>query len=204
MKVLFINGSPHMAGCTYTALKHIAKVLHEREIETEIFHIGNAPIGGCMACGRCQNTGRCVMKDRVNDAIRKAENADGLILGSPVYFASPNGSMTAFLDRMFNAGNFYHKPAAVVASARRGGCTASLDVLLKYPTYQQMPVISGDYWPMVHGNTPEEVMEDREGLFTLETIGRNMAWLLKCIEVGKKNNILPETVEKTIWTNFIR
>lgn len=204
MNVLLINGSPHKNGCTYTALAHMAKALNEREIATEIFHIGARPVGGCIACGQCASTGRCYMDDCVNKALEKAEQADGLVFGAPVYFASPAGSMIGFLDRLFNAGSFCHKPAAVVASARRGGCTASLEVLNKYPTYNQMPLVSADYWPLVHGNTPEEVLQDAEGLFTVETLARNMAWLLKCIEAGKNAGIRPETVKKNTWTNFIR
>ncbi|MEE0742223.1 MAG: flavodoxin family protein [Emergencia sp.] len=204
MKVLLINGSPHEKGCTYTALSRVAQTLNQRDIDTEILHIGSGSIPGCTACSGCSRTKRCVFDDAVNQAIEKAEGADGLVFGTPVYFSSPAGSMVSFMDRMFNAGSFYHKPAAVVASARRGGCTSALDVLLKYPTYQQMPLVSGDYWPIVYGNTPEEVLRDEEGIFTMETVGRNMAWLLRCIEAGRNAGAQPETVKKEIWTNFIR
>lgn len=200
MKVLLINGSPHEFGCTFTALKKIADTLEEQGIDTEIFHIGKEPIGGCVACGKCAKTGRCSFEDSVNSALEKAEDASGFVFGSPVYFASPSGSMVAFMDRFFYAGDFAHKPAAVVASARRGGCTAALEVLNKYPTYNQMPLVSADYWPIVHGNTPEEVLKDGEGVYTMETIGMNMAWLLRCIESGPK----PVKREKEVWTNFIR
>lgn len=204
MKVLLINGSPHEKGCTYTALNHMAKILEERDVKTEIFHIGGEAVRGCIACQECAETGKCVFDDCVNVALKKAKDADGFVFGTPVYFASPTGTMMAFMDRFFNAGNFRFKPAAIVASARRGGCSATLDVLSKYPACNQMPIVSGDYWPLIHGNTPEEVAYDEEGLFTMETVGRNMAWLLKCIEAGKLQGIEPEFVDKKVWTNFIR
>lgn len=204
MRVLLINGSPNKKGCTYTALSQVAQELEQNDVEAEIFHIGMKPVAGCIGCGKCKNTGRCFMDDTVNQALEKAESADGFVFGTPVYFASPNGSMISFLDRMFYAGNFAHKPAAVIASARRAGTTASLDVLLKYPCYMEMPVVSAHYWNMVHGNTPEDVMQDLEGLHTMRTIGRNMAWLLKCIEAGRQQDILPVKMESKPWTNFIR
>ena len=200
MKALLINGSPHENGCTFTALHRIAETLELQDVSTEIFHIGKTPVGGCMDCGYCAEKKICVIDDCVNRALKKAEEADGFVFGTPVYFASPNGSMVAFMDRFFKAGDFPHKPAAVAASARRGGCTAALEVLIKYPTYNQMPLVSADYWPIIHGNTPEEVLRDEEGLHTMETLGLNMAWLLKCIENGEK----PVKREKSIWTNFIR
>lgn len=204
MNVLLINGSPNEKGCTYTALSYLSQVLEKRGIDSEILHIGKAPVGGCIACGKCDQLGKCVLEDSVNKALEKAEDCHGFVFGSPVYFASPNGSMIGFMDRLFHIGNFAHKPAAVVASARRGGCTATLDVLLKYPMYNQMPVVSADYWPIIHGNTPEEVLQDKEGLFTLDTLGRNMAWMLNCIEAGKANGVIAEEVEKDVWTNFVR
>lgn len=204
MNVLLINGSPHERGCTFTALEHVARTLRERGIETELFHIGSAPVGGCIACGGCGRAGKCVFDDCVNEALIKANEADGLVFGTPVYFGSPNGSMVAFMDRLFKIGSFCYKPAAVVSSTRRGGSTAALDVLLKYPAYSQMPIVSADYWPLVHGNTPDEVKQDAEGLFTMETVGRNMAWLLKCIEAGRAAGVEPEIVNKEVWTNFIR
>ena len=204
MKVLLINGSPNEKGCTYTALERMTEVLEKEGIETEIFHIGKTPVGGCTGCGGCGKTGRCVYQDSVNEALDRAEDADGFVFGTPVYFASPNGSMVAFMDRFFYAGSFCHKPAAVVASARRGGCSASLEVLMKYPTYNQMPVVSSNYWPLVHGNTREEVLQDEEGMYTMEVMASNMAWLMKCIEAGRKAGIEPERKPKEIWTNFIR
>jgi len=204
MKVLLINGSPNEKGCTFTALERMAQVLEERGIETEIFQIGKGAVRGCIGCRTCWRTGKCVYDDCVNEALELAKSADGLVFGTPVYFASPNGSMVSFMDRLFYAGSFCHKPAAVVASARRGGCTASLEVLLKYPTYNQMPVVTSDFWPIVHGNNREEVLQDEEGMYTMEVMGKNMAWMLKCIEAGKAAGIEPERETKEIWTNFIR
>ena len=206
MKVLMINGSPHEKGCTFTALERMAQVLEERGIETEIFHIGKKPVGGCVACGGCRDKDKCVFEDSVNEALELAKSADGFVFGTPVYYASPNGSMIGFMDRFFRAGDamLTYKPAAVAASARRGGCSASLEVLMKYPTYAQMPVVTSSYWPLVHGNNREEVLQDAEGMYTMEVMGKNMAWMLKCIEAGKAAGIEPEREEKEIWTNFIR
>lgn len=206
MKVLLINGSPRAKGCTYTALSEVAKSLNACEIETEIIQIGNQAIRGCIGCGGCAGKGRCIFEDdAVNEIIGKMEEADGLIIGSPVYFASPNGNLISLLDRLFYAGTcFAHKPAAAVVSARRAGTTVTVDDLNKYFTIKQMPVVSSTYWNMVHGSCPEDVLKDEEGLQTMRNLGRNMAWLLKCIENGKQNGIQPPTAEKKIWTNFIR
>lgn len=205
MKVLLINGSPHEKGCTYTALEETANMLRESGIDTEIFHIGKK-VDGCIGCGGCKNHGhRCVFGGTVNEALDKMEEADGLILGSPVYFASPNGSMMGFLDRMFYAGNcFEYKPAAAVVSARRGGTTASLDALNKYFMIRNMPVVSSQYWNMVHGNTPDEVKRDLEGLQIMRTLGKNMAWLLKSLDAGKKSGLSIPKKEEAIKTNFIK
>lgn len=145
MKVLLINGSPHEKGCTYTTLNHMAKTLEEREVRTEIIHVGRKEIRGCMACQGCAETGKCIFDDCVNLALEKAKDADGFVFGTPVYFSSPMGTMVSFMDRFFCAGNFRFKPAAMIASAKRGGCSATLDVLAKYPAYNQMPIVSGDY-----------------------------------------------------------
>lgn len=206
MKVLLINGSPHAKGCTYTALSEVAKTLNECEINTEIVQIGNQAIRGCIGCGGCSGKGRCIFNDdAVNEIISKMEEADGLVIGSPVYFASPNGNLLSLLDRLFYAGNcFAHKPAAAVVSARRAGTTVSLDDLNKYFTIKQMPVVSSNYWNMVHGSCPEDVQQDVEGLQTMRNLARNMAWMLKCIECGKHNGIKPPEAEKKVWTNFIR
>jgi multimeric flavodoxin WrbA len=208
MKVLLINGSPKAKGCTYTALCEVAKELEKENIETEIFHIGNKPIRGCMACGGCSrnDSSKCVFNDdTVNIALEKAKEADGFIFGSPVHYAGASGEITSFLDRFFYAGDgFQYKPGAAIVSCRRGGSTAALDQLNKYFTISQMPIVSSQYWNMVHGNTPEEVMQDLEGMQTMRTLGKNMAWLLKCIHAGKELDVkLPEK-EQRARTNFIR
>ena len=207
MKVLLINGSPRAKGCTFTALSEVAKALEENGIETEIAQIGNKAIRGCIGCGGCAGKGRCVFDDDVtNEMIAKAKEADGIVIGSPVYYSSPNGNLISMLDRLFYAagGFLVHKPAAAVASARRAGTTATLDDLQKYFTIKQMPVVSSTYWNMVHGSCPEDVLKDEEGLQTMRNLGKNMAWLLKCIENGKNNDILPPEAETGSKTNFIR
>lgn len=207
MKVLLINGSPKSNGCTYTALAEIAKELEKENIEAEIFHIGNKPIRGCMGCGGCSKTdGKCVFNDdTVNTALEKAKEADGFIFGSPVHYAAASGAITSFLDRFFYAGTgFQYKPGAAIVSCRRGGATAALEQLNKYFTISNMPVVSSQYWNMVHGNTPEEVKQDLEGMQTMRTLARNMAWLLKSIQAGKEAGVkLPEKEPRAV-TNFIR
>jgi len=205
MKVLLVNGSPHSKGCTYTALQEVAKTLNENGIETEFFQIGTKPLSGCIACGKCETTKRCIFTDRVNEFLDLAKDADGFIFGSPVHYASAGGSITSFMDRVFYAdgSSFRLKPAAAVVSARRGGTTAAFDQLNKYFTISQMPVISSKYWNMVHGFTPEDVMKDLEGLQIMRVLGRNMAWFLKCKEAGRKAGIPMPEQEELIWTNFI-
>ena len=205
MKVLLVNGSPNREGCTYTALKEVSKTLEENGIDTEIFQVGNKPIGGCIGCGSCKKTGECFMKDCVNEFVEKAKGADGFVFGSPVYYAAASGSITSFLDRAFYSGGKHmaFKPGAVICSARRAGTTSTLDQLSKYLTICNMPVVSSQYWNMVHGNTPEEVKKDLEGMQTMRVLGRNMAWLIKCIDLGKKNNILKPELEERERTNFI-
>ncbi len=209
MKVLLINGSPHKNGCTFTALNEAAGEIEKAGVETEIFHIGNKPIRGCMACATCRknNLGKCIYdNDNVNIALLKAKESDGFIFGSPVHYAAATGMLTSFLDRCFYSGSslFAYKPGAAIVSCRRGGSTAALDQLNKYFTICSMPVVSSQYWNMVHGNTPEEVMQDKEGMQTMRTLGKNMAWLLKSIEAGRKAGIsLPEK-EAPQRTNFIR
>lgn len=204
MKVLLINGSPNEFGCTYTALHEIEKVLNAEGIATEMFHIGNEPLPGCCGCNGCAKSSRCVFDDRVNDALEIAEGCDAYILGSPVHFAGIAGDMKSFLDRFFWAGNHRLKPGTAVVSCRRAGSSAALDGLNKYMTISQMPLVSAGYWNMVHGRTPEEVVQDLEGMQVMRTLGRNMAWLLKSIEAGKAAGLpLPEG-EKKIRTNFIR
>lgn len=206
MKVLLVNGSPHAEGCTYTALEEVAKALNTEEIETEVFQLGTKPLAGCIGCGHCRKTGRCVFSDRVNDFLDIAKDVDGFIFGSPVHFAAAGGAITSFMDRAFYAGwgNFYLKPAAAVVSARRSGTTATLDQLNKYFTISQMPVISSRYWNMVHGHTPEDVKKDLEGLQIMRVLGRNMAWFLKCKEAGLKAGVEFPEREEGIFTNFIR
>lgn len=208
MKVLLINGSPNAKGCTYTALSEVAKELTNENIETEIFHIGKDPIRGCMACGGCDktNSGKCSFNDdSVNIGLEKAKEADAFVFGSPVHYAGASGLITSFLDRFFFAGNcFEYKPGAAIVSCRRGGATAAFDQLNKYFTIANMPIVSSQYWNMVHGNTPEEVKQDLEGMQIMRTLGKNMAWLLKSIKAGKELGIpLPEKEPRAV-TNFIR
>lgn len=202
-----INGSPREKGCTYTALNEIVKTLKEEGIDSEIFHIGNKPMQGCIACRKCAELGRCVFDDAVNEIAKKAKDFDGFVIGSPVYYAAANGSLLAFLNRLFFSGgkNFAYKPGAAIVSARRAGTTAALDQLNKYFTISKMPVVSSQYWNMVHGNSPEDVLKDLEGLQTMRVLARNMAWMLKCFEAGKKSGI-PFPKEESIRerTNFIR
>ncbi|MDE6273798.1 MAG: flavodoxin family protein [Clostridiales bacterium] len=207
MMVLMINGSSREKGCTFTALSEIAEVLHGEWIETEILQIGSKPVRDCIGCGGCRGKHHCVFNDDfINEWIDKAKEADGFVFGTPVYYAHPSGKVLSALDRLFYAGGgaFAHKPGAVIASARRAGTTASLDALSKHLTIAQMPVISSTYWNMVHGNSPEEVKQDLEGLQTMRNLGRNMAWILKCIQAGKEAGINAPDVEKGTRTNFIR
>lgn len=207
MKVLLLNGSTRQNGCTFTALSEVAKTLREENIETEILQMGGASIRDCIACGRCSELGKCVFDDDiVNVLIEKAKTADGFVFGSPVYYAHPTGQIQAVLDRAFYAATpcFEHKPAATVVSARRGGTTASFDVLNKYFTISQMPVVSSTYWNMVHGKTPEEVRQDSEGLQTMRNLARNMAYILKCMELAKQHGLTAPKAETEYRTNFIR
>ena len=206
MKVLLVNGSPHTNGCTYTALCEVAGALEAQGIETEIFQVGTKSISGCLGCAACIKTGKCVIDDVVNEFVEKAKEADGFVFGSPVHFASASGAITSFMDRAFygKGAVFANKPAAAIMSCRRGGATATLDQLIKYFTISNMPVVSSQYWNMVHGNTPDEVRQDLEGMQTMRTLGVNMAWLLKCIEAGKAAGIELPQREAKVATNFIR
>lgn len=205
MKVLLINGSPHANGCTYTALCEVEKELNKNDIETEIIHVGNKDIRGCVACGTCRQVGRCVFDDMVNEVAPKFTECDGIVVGSPVYYASANGNLISFMDRLFysNACDKNMKVGAAVVSARRGGCSSTFDELNKYFTIAGMPVTSSQYWNSVHGNTPEEVLKDEEGLQVMRTLGKNMAFLVKSIALGKEKYGLPEK-EAKVATNFIR
>lgn len=209
MKVLLVNGSPHEKGCTYTALTEIAKTLKQENIDSEIFWLGNKPIGGCIACHTCAKTGKCVFDDKVNVFTAMAKKADGFVFGSPVHYAAATGNLTAFMNRVFYSDScgkgraFYLKPAAAVLSARRAGTTAAFDQLNKYFTISQMPILSSRYWNMVHGYTPEDVQKDAEGMQIMRILARNMAWFLKCKAAGAAAGVsLPKT-ERTVLTNFI-
>mgnify|MGYP002624186976 CR=1 FL=1 len=212
MKVLLFNGSPHKEGCTYTALTEIAKTLKEEGIDTEIYQIGIKSLTPCRGCGACAKLGRCVISDDgVNDFIEKSKEFDGFIFGSPVHYGSACGGITAFLDRAFFAAFmsgrgdiFRHKPGAAIASARRAGTTATLDQLNKYFAITEMPMISGRYWNMVHGENAEDALKDLEGMQNMRILARNMAWHLKCHEAGKKAGIELPKQEETVFTNFIR
>lgn len=208
MKVLLINGSPKAKGCTYTALKEVSDTLEKNGVETEIIHIGGKVKGGCKGCGACYSAckGKCIQDDIVNEVLDKVASADGYVFGSPVHYASASGDLTSFMDRLFYVANslMAFKPAAAVESCRRGGTTATFDQINKYFTISNMPVVSSNYWNSVHGNTPEEVLQDLEGLQVMRGIGNNMAWLLKCIELGKANGINKPEPEDKIRTNFIR
>ena len=206
MKVLLINGSPNEKGCTFTALNEAAGSLSRNGIETEIFWIGRKAVNDCIACGGCMKLSRCVFgDDGVNTLSARADEFDGLIVGSPAYYAGPRGSLCSFLDRLFfSAGRkLQGKPAACVVSCRRGGSSAAFDRLNKYFTINNMPVVSSQYWNHVHGNSPEEVMQDAEGLQIMRTLGENMAYLLKCIDAGRKAGVPEPAREKHIFTNFI-
>ena len=206
MQVLMINGSPHEKGCTYTALAEVAGQLEGQGIKTDFFHIGARPIRGCTGCGTCFETGYCVFDDDpVNTCVDLVKKADGIVVGSPVYYAGVNGALCAFLDRLFfgKATTYAYKPAAAVVNCRRGGASAAFDRLNKYFTISSMPVVPSQYWNATHGVTPEEVRQDLEGMQIMRTLGRNMAWLLKCIETAKDTVPYPEG-EPWVRTNFMR
>ena len=205
MKVLLVNGSPKERGCTFTALSEIEGVLKSSGIETEFFHLGKAPVHGCAGCRACGKLGKCVFDDDVcNSLADEMKKADGIILGSPVYYAGVNGAFCAVLDRVFYSQYsqnkaFEGKPGAAIVSCRRGGASSAFDRLNKYFTISSMPVVPSQYWNAVHGNTPEDVAQDKEGLQIMRTLGANMAWMLKSLE----NNPVPQK-EPREWTNFIR
>ena len=206
MKVLLVNGSPHQKGCVFTALTEISKTLAEQGIESEIFHIGSSPVQGCIACYVCQKEDAqgCVFKDQLYlDFVDRIKNCDGIVIGSPVYYASAPGSLCAILDRVFFSANRYlvHKPAACVVNCRRGGASATFDRLNKYFTILQMPVVSSQYWNSTHGHNPREIVQDIEGMQTMRTLARNLAHTLKTAE--KAALPLPEN-EPIVLTNFIR
>ena len=203
-----VNGSSKPNGCTATALQEIAKVLREEGIDSEIVCLGGGPLRDCIGCLGCMKLdGQCAFNDDcINAILEKAKTSDGFIFGTPVYYAHPSGRVLSALDRMFYAGKkyFMHKPGAAIASARRAGTTASIDALNKYFTIAEMPVVSSSYWNMVHGNKPEEVLQDAEGLQVMRNLGRNMAWLLKCLEAGRNTGVAVPVNEYDNKTNFIR
>lgn len=205
MKVLLLNGSPHRQGSTATALGEMVRVFAEEGIDTEVIQVGNRPIRGCIACRSCQKTGKCVFDDEVNEIAKKFRDADGLVVGSPVYYASANATLIAVLDRLFYSTDFDKrmKVGAAVCSARRGGLTATFDELNKYFTISGMPVASGQYWNGIHGNNAQEACQDEEGMLMMRTLARNMAFLMKSIALGRETYGLPEQEER-VWTNFIR
>ena len=204
MKVLLINGSPNAKGCTYTALTEVEKTLNEEKIETEIIHVGHKDIRGCIGCRKCKTIGKCVFDDIVNEIAPKLAECDGIVVGSPVYYASANGTMVSFLDRLFYSTSCDKtmKVGAAVISARRAGTTATFDQLNKYFTISNMPIVSSQYWNMVHGYTPEDVYKDKEGCQIMRVLGRNMAFLIKSIYLGKEKYGLPEK-EEHIFTSFL-
>ncbi len=206
MKVILVNGSSHEKGCTYTALREVEKSLNRNDIETEIFWLGLKPIAGCIGCGSCIKNGKCFIEDKVNEFLIKVPETDGFVFGSPVHFAASSGALSSFMDRIFYGRRtmFSNKLGAAVVSCRRGGATAALDEINKYFGINNMPIVSSQYWNMVHGSKPEEVLKDEEGMQTMRTLGNNMAWLLKCLEAGRNNGIQTPANEDVILTNFIR
>ena len=205
MNILMINGSPHADGNTAVALREMKKIFDAEKIDTTLIQVGNKDIRGCVGCGSCNKTGRCAFDDEVNQAASLFEKADGLVIASPVYYASANGTLVSFLDRLFSSTSFDKtmKVGASVAVARRGGCTATFDQLNKYLTISGMAVASSQYWNIIHGRVPGEASQDEEGLQTMRTLARNMVFLMKSIALGKEKYGLPES-EPRIRTNFIR
>lgn len=209
LKVLLVNGSPHKEGCVFTALKEIADALKGEGIDSTLFWVGNQPVAGCIGCGACVGKRRCFRDDRVNEFVEMMDDYDGFVFGTPVHYAAASGAMTSFLDRVFfidefNCDHFAGKPAAAIATCRRSGGTAALDQMNKYLTDCNMPIVPSQYWNVVHGNTPDEIRRDTEGLQTMRVLARNMAWLLKCITLGREHGIGFPAHEQHTMTNFIR
>jgi len=207
MKVLLVNGSPHERGCTNRALMEIAATLLEEGVDSEILWLGREPLGGCIACGGCRHNDTCIYDDILNRSREKFREADGFVFGSPVHYAAASGNLTAFMDRLFYSEGkktFFMKPAAAITSARRAGTTATMDQLNKYFSISQMPIVSSRYWNMVHGSTPEQVEEDKEGLWTMRVLARNMAYLLKCQQAARAAGIELPRQETGEYTNFVR
>lgn len=206
MKVLMLNGSSHINGTTMAALTEVGKALEEDGIEYEIFQIGGGPVADCLGCGQCTENGCIFSDDAVNAFVAKAKEADGYILGTPVYYAHPSGRIQSFLDRVFYSSgkHFAHKPGASVAVARRGGTATTFDVLNKYFGITQMITVGSTYWNQVHGRNAEDAAKDLEGMQTMRNLGHNMAWVLKCLEAGKEKGLVPPTADRSNQTNFIR
>ena len=206
MKVLLINGSPHEKGCTYTALSEVKTELEKNGVEAQIVHVGGEDVRGCMACGACGKAKPCVFDDAVNRVGEMLETADGVVFGSPVYYAGISGQLKAFMDRLFYSHGkaLKYKPAAAVVSARRGGNVSAFDDINRFFSISCMPIVSSQYWNQVHGASPADVLRDEEGLQTMRTLARNMAWLLKCIQAGKEQGIDRPPREAPLRTNFIR
>lgn len=207
MKVLIVNGSPHPHGCVDRALQEVENTLHQNGVETQRIHIGNKDIRGCIACGYCQKNGKCVFNDAVNEAAALFAEADGIIIGTPVYYASANGTVRSFLDRLFFSTSRVFpktmKVGAAVISSRRAGSTSAMNEINEYFTISSMPIVSSTYWNEVHGHTAEDVEKDAEGLQTMRNLGKNMAFLVKAISVQKEKEGLPQQ-ERENFTNFIR
>lgn len=205
MKVLLVNGSPHEKGCTYTGLKEVANALENNDIETEFLWLGIEPLAGCIGCNACLKTGKCFRNDIVNDFLNKVPDIDGFVFGSPVHFASSSGALTSFMDRAFYGRRklFENKPACCICSCRRGGASATFDQINKYFSMSNMPIVTSQYWNQVHGTNPDEVKRDLEGMQTMRTLGNNMAWLLKCIDIAKKSGLEYPKNEEVVKTNFI-
>ena len=209
LKVLLVNGSPHKDGCVRTALSEIATALDKEDVKSDVFWIGNQALAGCIGCGSCIGRRKCFREDVVSQFVQIMDNYDGFIFGTPVHYAGASGGLTSFLDRVFfidefNGEHFAGKPAAAIATCRRSGATAALDQLNKYMTDCNMPIVPSQYWNVVHGNTPDEIRRDAEGLQTMRTLARNMAWMLKCFSLGKEHGIAFPVHEKHTMTNFIR
>lgn len=209
LKVLLVNGSPHKEGCVFTAPTEIATTLKDEGVDSTLFWVGNQPVAGCIGCGACVGKRRCIRNDRVNEFVEMMDDYDGFVFGTPVHYAAASGAMASFLDRVFfidefNGDHFAGKPAAAIATCRRSGGTAALDQMNKYMTDCNMPVVPSQYWNVVHGNTPDEIRRDTEGLQTMHVLARNMAWLLKCIALGREHGIGFPAHEQHTMTNFIR
>ena len=204
MKVLLLNGSPDANGCINEGLKVMSKIFEKENIDYEFIQIGKNPIAGCIGCALCVKTGECFRKDLANEVAKKLMDANGIVIGSPVYYSSPNGSLLSLLDRVFyQSKGLANKVGASIVSCRRGGATATFDCLNKYFAINNMPIASSNYWNMIHGSKKEDIYQDEEGIQTLETLAKNMVFLMKSIELGKEKGLEP-TYEKKIKTNYIK